>query len=205
MNEREQQLIKQAHQVFMRFGIKSVTMDDMARNLGISKKTLYQHVSDKNDLVTKVLQWDCCVDQESIHEIVSRGLNAIDENVEIGKFIVERLRSIHPSIHFDLEKYHSEAWKESRRETQKLIVELVSQNLKKGIEQGLYRHDLNIPVIAKVYMSRFDIVFDPEIFPPQEYDFAEVYLEMLRYHIRGIASEQGTKYLIDKLNKENQN
>ena len=202
MEEKEQQIIDQASKVFMRLGIRSVNMDDIAQHLRISKKTLYQYVKDKNELVLRIVQLNCDHHRTSINSICEKGLNAIDENFEIARFIASQISQMHPSIHFDLQKYHAEAWDMLERTEKADIYRCVSANMNKGIKEGLYREDLNIPVIAKIYIARFDAVFDTVLFPEKEYDLQEVIWEMFRYHIRGIASDKGTKYLIKKVKKE---
>ena len=202
MSDREQQIIDQAHRVFMRLGIRSVNMDDIAQHLRISKKTLYQYVKDKHELVQKVAQFSCDQHHEAITAICELGLNAIDEQFEIAKFIAGKLGEMHPSIHFDLQKYHPEAWDLLERTQKTEIYQCVTHNMEKGIAEGLYREDLNIPVIAKIYMARFDAVFDGELFPETEYNFQDIIWEVYRYHIRGIASEKGVKYLMKKVKRE---
>jgi AcrR family transcriptional regulator len=202
MDEKEQQIIDQASKVFMRLGIRSVNMDDVAQHLRISKKTLYQYVKDKNELVQRIVQHMCDHHRSSIEAICEKGMNAIDENFEIARFIAAQLGQMHPSIHFDLQKYHAEAWDLLERTEKADIYSCVSANMEKGIAEGLYRDDLNIPVIAKIYIARFDAVFDNTLFPESEYDFQEVIWEMFRYHIRGIANDKGIKYLIKKVKKE---
>ncbi len=202
MEERGQQIIEQAGKVFMRLGVRSVNMDDIAQHLRISKKTLYQYVKDKNELVQRAVQQICDHHRSCICSIRSKDLNAIDENFEIARFIAGQLGQMHPSIHFDLQKYHAEAWDLLQRTERADIFECVTANMEKGIEQGLYREDLNIPVIARIYIARFDATFDGELFPANEFNFDDVVWEMFRYHIRGIASEKGSKYLIKKVKKE---
>ncbi|MCB0794706.1 MAG: TetR/AcrR family transcriptional regulator [Flavobacteriales bacterium] len=202
MSDREQQIIDQAHKVFMRLGIRSVNMDDIAQHLRISKKTLYQFVKDKNDLVQRVVKCTCEHHRTSINAICERGLNAIDEHFEIASFIASQLGQMHPSIHFDLQKYHAEAWDMLERTEKEDIYGCVTRNMEKGIREGLYRDDLNIPVLAKIYIARFDAVFDGELFPGTEYKFQDIIWELYRYHIRGIASEKGLKYLAKKVKKE---
>ena len=202
MSDRERQIIDQAHKVFMRLGIRSVNMDDIAQHLRISKKTLYQFVKDKQDLVQRVVKYNCEQHHAAITGICERGLNAIDEQFEIAKFIAAKLGEMHPSIHFDLLKYHPEAWDLLERTEKAEIYECVTRNMEKGIAEGLYRDDLNIPVVAKIYMARFDAVFDGELFPESEYNFQDIIWEVYRYHIRGIASEKGIKYLMKKVKRE---
>ena len=112
VEEKEKEIILAASEVFMRLGIKSVNMDDISRQLGISKKTLYKYVSDKNDLVKKVVQTLMDMEDEAILEIQSKNLNAIEENLEIMKYIVGMLNNLHPSVMFDMEKYHPTVMKD---------------------------------------------------------------------------------------------
>ena len=202
MDQREQNIIEGAGKIFMRLGVRSVNMDDIAQHLRISKKTLYQYVKDKNELVQRTVEQICDHHRACICSIREKGLNAIDENFEIASFIAGQLGQMHPSIHFDLQKYHAEAWDLLQRTEKADIHECVTANMHKGIQQGLYREDLNIPVIAKIYIARFDVTFDGRLFPQAEYNFDDVVWELFRYHIRGIASEKGLKYLVRKVKKE---
>ena len=188
--------------LFMTSGVKSLTMDDLSRSLGISKKTLYNYVVDKNDLVDKVLTYSCECDNGRIMAICELGLNAIEESYEISNYIFNHIDTMHPSIIYDLQKYHLQAWEKFTHLKKQKITECYTKNISRGIEEGLYRDDLNIPVIVHLYTSRFDAIFDPEVFPRDRFNPAESYLEMFRYHIRGIASEKGNKLLNKKLNLE---
>ncbi len=201
----EQQLIEQVMRLFMRYGIKSLTMDDIARQLGVSKKTIYKYVSDKNDLVRRAVETQSIEERASIQKICDSGLNAIDEIFEISKVVSEILSQVHPSVHYDLEKYHPEAWCVATKLRQDHVYKCVFGNLTKGKEDGLYREDLNCDVIARIYIAKMDVLFDGVVFPPQQFNFQEVYLEFFRYHIRGIASEKGLKYLIEKVKKQKAN
>ncbi|NNE54961.1 MAG: TetR/AcrR family transcriptional regulator, partial [Flavobacteriales bacterium] len=198
----ETQIIEGASAIFMKYGIKSVNMDDVAKNLRISKKTLYKYVSDKSDLLRKALNVHGQLEDSTIRSICNKNLNAIDELFEISHFIGNMLKEIHPSIHFDLEKYHPELWNELLDSRHKMVYECTYANLKKGIAEGLYRKDLNAEVIARIYMAKMDVVFDGELFPPNEFNFQQVYLDYFRYHIRGLASDEGIKYLVQKMKDE---
>lgn len=180
-------------------------MDDVARELKISKKTLYLFVKDKNDLVSKALLSHCKSEVGITCEIISKNFNAIDELIEISKYVSSQLKQVHPSIHYDLEKYYPDAWRIFTTHKMEHIYSCVAQNLGKGIKQGLYRTNINIPIIAKIYISRIDAVFDAQIFPQDKFKMIDVYSEMLRYHIRGIASEKGIKYLVTRMKKEKLN
>lgn len=204
MSDKLPHIIEKSAEVFLRYGIRSVNMDDVAKHLRMSKKTLYQYVNDKNDLVKRVVFGMCQEHDLCIQEIGAEGLNAIDESFKITEFVAGILKGVHPSVHFDLEKYHPEVWHQLKEFERESITKCMTSNIEKGIEEGLYREDINIPIIVKIYIARFDVVFDGEIFPPSEYDFADVQWEVFRYHIRGIASEKGIRYLKKKVKSEKQ-
>lgn len=202
MDKKEEKIIVGARDLFMKYGIKSLNMDDIARQLSISKKTLYQIVSDKNDLVDRafahVIEDECC----RVKDVADKGLNAIDELFEVSKVIVQMLSQIHPSIHFDMVKFHPEVFKNRQSQQQEMVYDIMHQNLEKGKKEGLYREDLKSHIIAKIYIARMDMFFDGETFPPHETNFQEVYMESFRYHIRGIASDKGVEYLVKKVKNQ---
>lgn len=202
MEDREQHILAEAGKVFMRLGIRSVNMDDIAQHLRISKKTLYQYVKDKNELVLRTVKQIGDHHRTCIHGICEQGHNAIDESFEISRFVASQVGQIHPSVHFDLQKYHPEAWELLQSTEREDIYRCIADNLRKGIEEGLYREDLDIDVIARIYISRFDVTFDGQLFPADKYSFEDVIWELFRYHIRGIASDKGRKYLMKKVQKE---
>lgn len=189
----------------MRLGIKSLTMDEIARQLGVSKKTIYKYVADKNELVRRVVEFHQKEEQAAIQAICSSDNNAIDELFDISSHISEMLTHMHPSVHFDLERFHPDAWELLISCQQEQVYACIFENLEKGKKQKLYRTDLNSDVIAKIYIAKLDVVFDGELFPVDKYKFVSVYLEFFRYHIRGIASEKGLQYLIEKVKKEKSN
>lgn len=202
-DDRWHRILEESARIFWNLGIKSVTMDDVATRLGISKKTLYQYVSDKNDLVDRVLKhlsfcYKCDIDAVRARE----KQNAIDELYAITTTVAGHLQGIHPSIHFDLEKYHPEAFRNMLANKRREIFECNTQNMARGIKEGLYREDLNIPMIATIYIARFDMVFDGTLFPPDKFSMADLHWEIFRYHVRGIASKKGLDYLEKKMTKE---
>ncbi|MCB0756607.1 MAG: TetR/AcrR family transcriptional regulator [Flavobacteriales bacterium] len=198
MEEKAQNIIDQAIQLFTQYGVKSLTMDDLARHMGVSKKTLYQVVTDKADLVSRTIQHyidqDVC-ELEKVHE---ESENAIEEMFMIAQRVSEHLKQMHPSILYDLEKYYPKAFKTFQEYKVKDIQGCVARNIRDGIEQGLYRDNINIPIVAGLYIGRMDLIFDQQLFPSSKYSPKDVYFEAIRYHIRGIASEKGIEYLKDK-------
>ena len=203
MNEKLDHLLKQAGEIFMRYGLKSVTMDDVCRELGISKKTLYQYVSDKNDLIAKVLEQDIQEDEKVICALQTSGLSAIDELLHIQKMVTEKVQHMHSSIIYDLKKYYPESWGRIIRHRNEFIVGCIEQNIIKGQKEGVFRTDIHSALIAKIYASRIEVSIDPSLYSGLKITPAEVYAEAMRYHIRGIATEKGLKYLESTQNKTN--
>ncbi|MGB6037580.1 MAG: TetR/AcrR family transcriptional regulator [Cryomorphaceae bacterium] len=201
--EKELKIIADAIKVFMTYGIKSVTMDDIARHMRMSKKTLYQYVSDKNDLVKRCLDHDCQITETTVNEILTKGLNAIEENFEISKHIVEDLKNIHPSIFYDLEKYYLEAWNTMHELRHEFVGAVMEKNMERGIKEGLYREDLNVKIMTQLWVARLNIIFDPNIFDLNEFSLADVYRQMFIHHVRGIASDKGVKYIEKNQHKLN--
>lgn len=202
MDPKKQEILDQALKLFMRLGIKSLTMDDVATQLRVSKKTLYGHFVDKNDLVEQVVGAVCLFHREAINAICARGLNAIDENEEITRFIVGQIGSMHPSVQFDLQKYHPRAWEIMETREREDIHACVSGNLRKGVADGLYREDLDVEVITRLYIARIDSTWDGRVFPPDRFNLSDVLWKHFEYHIRGIASRRGIAYLEKKAKKE---
>jgi AcrR family transcriptional regulator len=199
MDQKLETLITQVFMLFMRNGVKSMTMDDISRELSISKKTLYKHFVDKSDLVNQVMQFHIDSDKK-LNEVFSRNsLNAIDEMFEIAKNTTNNIKEIHPSTYYDLQKYYPQAWNNFLAYKTEYVYSCIVSNMEKGIIEGLYRNSINIPIIAKIYVSRIDLCIDSSVFPPDKFTFKEVLVEMMRYHIRGIATDKGINYMSEKI------
>jgi len=188
--------------MFLKYGIKSVTMDDIARELGISKKTLYQFVKDKNDLVNKAMDFQISVDKQKMADIKSKRLDAVSELLEIADFVSQTLKSIGTSAIFDIQKYYPEVWRSHFEYRRSFVSEGIADNIAKGIKEGNYRKNMNADVIAKFFVVKLENLFDDRVFPPDQYNLAEVYLEYIRYHLMGIASPKGAEYIIEKICKK---
>jgi TetR/AcrR family transcriptional regulator, cholesterol catabolism regulator len=198
-----EELIKRISVLFMRYGIRSVTMDDIARELSISKKTLYQHFTDKDDLVKKIVESYLNEQKCEITRLCTYDMNAIDILLIISKYLTKQMTEINLSVNYDLQKYYPECWKvvENYRETH--MLENIRLNITNGIKQGLYRNDFNIDIIAKGYILRFNP--DDNIqdwIKNSGLTFEEVYQTLFIYHIRGIANKKGLEYLEQKIKND---
>jgi len=202
MIEKLESILMGSMQVLLKEGVKKTTMADVAKHLKISKKTLYKFVTDKNDLILKMMQLVKIEDERIINGILEEGLNAIDENFEIYKTVIQKLENIHPAVFSDMEKYHPDAWTYFEEYQNDFVFNCLINNLKRGISEGLYRKDINVEIIAKLYVHRINDIFNPNVFSPDKYLHAEIYIELFKYHVMGIASEKGIKYLQTKGKEE---
>lgn len=198
MEEKRRQIIARVHQLYMRFGIKSVTMDDAAAHLGISKKTLYDHFTGKEDLVSEVLQ--CSFNEKTalFDGIRRKNLNAIEELFEMSKIIREIYREYNPSVDFDIRKYYPSLSIRFRELKRKRMLSFSRHNLNKGKKEGLYRFDLNVSVLARLHVFRVGYILDSELFTVKEMTSGNVFHELLVYHLNGIISEEGRRYIRSK-------
>lgn len=203
MKEKVEHLLNQVRNTFMRYGLKSVTMDDLCREMGISKKTLYRFVTDKNDLVNKAMEFEICKDQEDIQAVVSKNLNAIDELFEITGVVEEKLKNLHPSILYDMQKYYPEAWEMMSKHRNGFIVETIGNNIIKGQMEGVYRTDLNTKIVSMLYASKVEFLADNMMLADLNIDTSTIYHENLIYHIHGISNSTGLEVLQAKLLPKN--
>jgi len=138
MKEKLDQILLQARSIFMRYGLKSVTMDDVCREMGMSKKTLYQFVCDKHDLVKRTVEREVLENHAIVEGIVAQQLNAIDELFEITGKLTEKLKNIHPSVAFDMQKYYPESWAMMVEYRSNFMVKVIFENTVRGQQQGLF-------------------------------------------------------------------
>ena len=201
MDTTKQWIVQESKNLFMRYGLKSVTMDDLAHHLGISKKTIYQFIKNKADLVAQVIALQAHEEMTTIANIQKEAPNALSEMLAIAKFVLEMLRNVSPTAMYDLQKYYRKSWKEMEGMHQKYVYETIKNNLEKGIQQGIYRKEINTDIIAKFYVGKTFLVMDEAIFPIKDYQREKLYKEIVQYHIHGIASQKGLKLLEQYLSK----
>ncbi len=201
--DKEAELLITVTELFMKYGIKSLTMDDISSHLGISKKTLYQYVSDKKDLVRKAIELAVNEDQCLLKDIAIKEENAIDEVLAINERISQKLQSVQPAVMYDLQKHYPEAWKVMEDHKKCFVYDMIIENINTGIAQGVYRENVNPEIIASVYVNMINKIFDFDMFPSHKYNFSTLHKEIARYHIRGIANANGIKFLVNRFKDNN--
>ena len=198
----KQAVLSKIEMMFFRYGIKSVTMDDISHHLGISKKTLYQFVDNKRDLIQQIFQKSIDEEVEAIDKIVAESKDAIEEILGIAEYITQQLRQISPQTLYDLQKYYRKSWQMMEAYHNQYNQEIIKANILRGIEEKVYRQDISADIIAKLYVGKNSLLVDEDIFPLKKYNTEKLFVEHIRYHIYGIASKQGLK-LLEKYTKAN--
>lgn len=201
MKDRIQQ---KARELFLRYGFRSVTMDEIAGQLGVSKKTIYQFFEDKDSLVEAVMQQEMSCAQTEYCRQKKESANAIEELFLDMDTMEAVIQSMAPQILFDLEKFYPKTYEKFRKHKNTFMLDLISKNLERGIKEGLYREDLNIDIIAKFRLESAFIVFNQDIFPYGKYNVLHLSNEIYYLFMHGICTTKGKK-LIDKYIQQRQN
>lgn len=201
-NEEKISFIKKVFELFNRYGIRSVTMDDISRELGMSKKTLYEIVANKEELIEMIVDFEIAKRVEMFECIRKENLNAIDELLEINIKVKSMMKSYNPAIEFDLKKYYPVLFNKVRETKYKNMFDVISSNMKKGISEKLYRDEVNVEIISNLYVSRINYMMEQNVFSQNDLGMAEFLEEVNIYHIRGLANSNGIEYLEKKYKKK---
>lgn len=193
-------IIHKATEMFINLGFKSITMDDIANEMGISKKTIYTHYNNKSELIREVVFSVFDTICEGIDGICSLNQNPIEELYEIKKFVTMHLKNEKSSPQYQLQKYYPEIHEEFRLKNFEKMSDCTVNNLKKGVDLGLYRKNLNIDFVSRIYFVGMLGIKDDSIFPIDK--FPKIYLieEYLEYHLRGIVTKEGLQILNQFIN-----
>ncbi len=195
MDTKEKEIIHKVARLYNKYGIKSITMDDVAHELGISKKTLYEHFSDKQHLVSAVVDQEVTFNDLRLKKHKKESENALQELLKIFRVHLQMLRDYNPSLEFDLKKYYPDIYAKLKRIKREKIRENTLKNLIKGKQEGLYREELNEEIITKLTILRIESLSETDLFSPEEiysHDFSK---EMFLYHLHGILTRKGAEYL----------
>ncbi len=197
----KEKILHKAADLFLSFGFKSVTMDDIANQLGISKKTIYSHFSNKRKLVHETTYYVFDRINSGICQVCSGQENPIQEMYEIKSLVMEQLKGEKTSPHYQLQKYYPKIFASLKEKQFGSISVCVTENLKRGIDLGYYRDDVNIDLTSKFYLNGNIGIMNYELFPTDDYDVSELKASFLEYHIRAIATPKGLKILETILEK----
>lgn len=168
-------------------------MDNIANHLGVSKKTLYQYFKDKDEMVLSVTKAHIEKDQQELGAIGKTAKNAVEELVKLSICLRENFRDMNPSLLFDLQKYHHEAWNVWLGYKNNFIKEQIERSLNQGKEEGYFRTDVNTNVMAIMRIETIQLAFDPSLFPKDQYELTDVQLQIFEHFVYGIFTDKGRK------------
>jgi AcrR family transcriptional regulator len=199
----KEKILLKSIDLFLTLGFKSVTMDDIASEMHISKKTIYTHFKNKTQLVeaTSLMLFDTI--SEGIDAICALHKNPIEELYEIKKYVMMHLKNEKSSPQYQLSKYYPEINSMLKKKQFDLMQDCVIENINKGIDQGLYRTNLNVDFISRIYFLGITGIKDESLFPFELFSRRELMNNFLEYHLRGIITKNGLNTLnqIIKINK----
>ncbi len=199
----QQEIITAAFKQFKLLGFKSVTMDDIARKIGISKKTLYELFKDKDELVLECIKYMLNDNQVQTEKALKNSINAIDQAINILMIMEKMIRGMNPVCYLDLQRFYPSAAKYLNDHKDSFMFQCISDNLKQGIQEGFYREDIDIEIISRFRMESALIVFQHDLFPQETYDIVKVNTQIFAHYIYGIASSKGHKMIESYLKKIN--
>jgi AcrR family transcriptional regulator len=194
-NKQYAALLNKSRELFMKHGVKSLTMDEIAKQMGMSKKTIYQFVENKADLIKLTMQDFLDEEQQHMATIIKNSNNSVDELINMIEYFLQVVREFNATTLHEVQTYYPETWKVYNDYRFNFMLGLIEDNLKKGVAEGYYREDLDTDIISKIYVLAVEILLNQELFPAKQYTFLKIYREFLNYHLRGIVSAKGLKYI----------
>ena len=191
----KEKIIQKATELFLNLGFKSVTMDDIANEMGISKKTIYTHFSNKTELVHDVTMTMFNHITCGIDNICSVNKNPIEELYDIKKFVMAQLKNEKSSPQFQLQKYYPEVHSTFKNKHFEKMYDCTLNNLLRGVEQGLYRENIDTEFVARIYFIGIHGIKDDSFFPIEKFPKVQLFENYLEYHLRGIVTKSGLETL----------
>lgn len=190
--ETQERILKTAAALFMELGVRNVSMDDVAKKLSISKKTIYKHYQDKDCLVFDTISTHIAEMEKNISRIMGSETNPVMQIAKIADFVLEMNKNVHPSVLFDLQKLYPESYTHLMEHRNRFTFQSINQNLQNGIDTGLFRSDMHRNRVARIYMSLIFSMFQNTLFEGEENrDFREEYIETIKYHLYAVTTEKG--------------
>ena len=193
-----------ATDLFLNLGFKSVTMDDIANEMGISKKTIYTHFNNKTALVNEVTSSLFCVISEGIDMICATEKNSIEELYEIKRFVMEHLKNEKSSPQYQLQKYYPKIYATLKKKQFDVMQDCVKDNLTRGVNSEMYRDNIDVEFVSRIYFTGVIGIKDNELFPTKMFPMNTLMDQFLEYHLRGICTPKGLKTLNKFITTTNQ-
>jgi len=197
--EIKNRIITEARQLFVNYGIRSITMDMIAEHLGISKRTIYENFKDKNELLKSCINAAMADQRKMNEEIIKSSSNIIDAIFIFIKNSINTLKRINPAFFYDIQKYYPAIWSRTIQKNDERNFNRIVSLLNQGISEGLFRENINVEIIARLILEQFKLLSNQEIFPENKYSMVDIFENIVINFVRGIVTVNGLE-LIDTYN-----
>ncbi|MCH8535740.1 MAG: TetR/AcrR family transcriptional regulator [Flavobacteriaceae bacterium] len=191
----KEKILNKSAELFLEYGFKSVTMDEIATELAVSKKTIYTYFNNKSKLVEEVSKFVTHQIHQQIDTVIAQQLNPIDELFEIKRTVMKRLKDEKSSPQYQLEKYYPEIYQWCRKSQFNKMLDCVKDNVNRGISGGWYRPEIHRIFTVRIYISGMFNLKDEAFFKATDLSQKQLYEEFLKYHMRSIVTDQGLERL----------
>jgi AcrR family transcriptional regulator len=195
MCPQQERIVVGARELFFRHGLKSITMDDIAAHLGISKKTIYQFYKEKDALIQEIATLEIQEHDQEMQRIRKQSKDSIEEILLAMKSVSHMMNKISPTVFYDMQKYYPKGWEIFREFKMATMTNYVEENLRRGIRQELYRKELNLKIMARLRIEEVEMGYNPIAFPPDKFNITEVQIAMLDHFLHGIVTLKGHKLI----------
>lgn len=203
--EAKDKILSSAEELFIQYGIRSVTMDDVARAASMSKKTLYQYFDNKDGLVSEVAMNHFAREAAEFEEIDKQAKDAIHEVLLVSKCLRQHVFRMNPSLLFDMQKYHGRAWDNYLEFKHGIIRGNIERNIERGKKEGYFREEVDAQVLSILRVEVVQLIFNSKAFPRNTFDIQSVGLQILDHFIHGLFTEAGRNKYQEYLNQESTN
>jgi AcrR family transcriptional regulator len=189
----KEKIITESIVLFMNYGVRSVTMDDIAKHLGISKKTIYIHFKDKEEIILQTTEYYFREEMKVMEEIEAKAQNAVEHMYNLTLCLRDRFGKTSTTVLYDLKKYYLNAWEKYKSYKHDVIFKSVLRNIERGISEGLFRKDVNPEILAYLRIGEIELSFNKDYFPEEKFSLVEIHGQLFEHFTYGILSKKGLK------------
>ena len=194
-------ILNETRALFKRRGIRAVTMDDIARELGMSKKTVYQYFKNKAEIVQAVCNDHFNEERCILEEILEKAHDPVEEMLLILQAMEKTFKEFPTVMIYEVQRYYPNAWNLFDGFKHDFILQSIRQNLNEGVKLGLYRQDMDLELVARLRLTEIEMIMNPEVFPPRENDIQKLQMELFKIFLHGVVTMRGKKLIYKYLNQ----
>lgn len=193
--EPKERILERSHELFNKYGIRSVSMDDIAAGLGMSKKTLYHYFADKEELVDACFSGVLNHSRQKCMADEQRADNPIHEVFLAFDMTQEMFAEMNPAVLYDLQKYHPAAFKKFHEFKYGFLYNQIVRNLQQGMADELYRPDVDVDVMARLRIESVMLPFNSDVFPTNRTQLLHIEQQIFEHFLYGLATPKGEKLI----------